>query len=234
MSTRNIIIVLLLASFIQYGCKKEEIQVYDAANYVQFASSYQDTINMSFFFYPNQDHVDLPVPVRLIGKMPENGLSFKLAVDQASSTALSTYYAMPETFLFRTGQPLDTAYITVNKTPEMTDKEFILAVDVVAFENVLPGQTEYTRRILRISNMVRKPAWWDTNMNTLYLGVYSEAKYRKFMEVTGVGDLPAYETYEQRNFMLQFKYYLIQMRDEGTPVLEADGSDMLSTIPLIG
>ncbi len=85
-----------------------------------------------------------------------------------------------------------------------------------------------------ISNKVAKPAWWIGNVETLYLGKYTEKKFRTFMAVTGVGDITPYTDFEKRDLYLQFKHYLIAMKDAGTPVLEDDGTDMLSTVPLIG
>jgi len=234
MNTKIIVIMVMLTSCFYYSCKKREIPLYNGENYIQFTAAVQDTVNMSFFFYPNQDHVDLPIPVRLVGKMPSEALAFKIAADLTTTTALKNYYSLPDRFFFKAGKPLDTAYIRINKTPEMANKEFLLALDLVASETVLPGQTAYSRRVLKISDMVRKPVWWTTSIDTYALGVYSEAKYRKFMEVTGIGDLSVYSSFEQRDYMLQFKYYLIKMRDAGMPVLEADGRDMLSTVPLIG
>ena len=234
MNTKNILTALLLSSCFFYGCKKKDIPLYEGGNYVQFTAGLQDTLNMSFFFYPNKDVVDLPVPLRLVGKMSAEAIPFKIVADGAGSTALPNHYSLPESFFFKAGRPLDTAYIRINKTPEMANKEFVLVLKLEATENSMPGQTGYTRRVLKISDMVRKPLWWTTTIDTYSLGIYSEAKYRKFMEVTGIGDLSVYSTFEQRDYMLQFKYYLIKMRDAGTPVLEADGSDMLSTVPLIG
>src|SRR5690606_18110983 len=113
-------------------------------------------------------------------------------------------------------------------------KEVKLAFFIKNTDKVKSGQHEYSYHVIKFSDKVAKPVWWDANMDRLYLGIYSETKYRKFMEVTGVGDITTYSDSERRIIMLKFKYYLIEMKDKGTPVLLDDGSDMLASVPLIG
>lgn len=217
-----------------FSCKKEEMQVYTAGHYIQFTQALTDTTNFSFFFHPGKSEVSVAMPVKLIGKMPEGDLIYQLKVDAKVTTAESKHYSLPASFEFRKGLSQDTAYITIKKTPELTTTTFLLAIEVAATDGVQPGQTTYARKIFRINDMVTKPSWWDSNMDRFYLGVYTERKFRKFMEFTGVGDLTDKSTSEKTELIKRFKYYLIQMKDAGTPVLEDDGSDMLSTIPIAG
>lgn len=217
-----------------YSCKKEEMQVYNAAHYVQFTQSLADTTNFSFFFHPGKSEVTVAMPVRLIGKMPEGNLKYELQVDAKVTTAEAKHYSLPATFDFRQGLATDTAFITIKKTPELTTRTVVLAIGIGATGDVQPGQTSYVRKIFRINDMVTKPSWWDSNMDRFYLGDYTERKFRKFMEFTGVGDLGDKSNSEKTELIKRFKYYLIQMKDAGTPVLEDDGSDMLSTIPIAG
>lgn len=116
----------------------------------------------------------------------------------------------------------------------MATKSFLLVLNIVEGGDIFPGQISNIRKVISMNDMVSKPSWWDAVMERSYLGVYTELKYRKFMEVTGVGNLGLYDKNHQRVYMLQFKYYLMDQKAAGTPVLEADGTDMLSTIPLIG
>lgn len=216
------------------GCSRDYIDVFPEERYIQFTTSVTDTIPVSFFFYPNQDQIQYPLPVQLVGQMLEENFQFRIAVDEEASTARSEHYALPEQFLFSAGMTIDTVYLTVNKTPEMDESTFQLALQIVATNEALPGQSAFTRKVLRLNNMTSRPAWWDSTMENQLLGAYTDRKFQLFIEVTGVSDLSLYDSYQQREFMLQFKYYLIAMRDAGTPVLEADGTDMLSTIRIIG
>lgn len=223
---------LLLTAFI--SCKKEAMEVYNAGHYIQFTASLADTTNLSFFFYPGKDEVTLALPLRLVGKMPEGNLQYELKVDAKVTTAEAKHYSLPASFEFRQGLAIDTAYLTIKNSPELATNTYLLAIDIGGTNDVKPGQTTYARRIFRINDMVTKPSWWDSNMDRFYLGVYTERKFRKFMEFTGVGDLSEKSDTEKTELIKRFKYYLIQMKDAGTPVLEDDGSDMLSTIPIAG
>lgn len=216
------------------GCSKHGIDVFPEEKYVQFTTSVADTTLVSFFFYPNQDHIQYPMPVQLIGRASEQDLTFHIEVDAAATTARSEHYTLPEQFTFRSGHTMDTIYLTVNKTPEMDTETFQLALQIVPTDEVFPGQTTFVRKILRLNNMTSRPAWWDSTMESQLLGAYTDRKFQLFIEVTGVNDLSIYEPAEQRDFMLQFKYYLIGKRDAGEAELEADGTDMLSTVRIIG
>jgi hypothetical protein len=231
---KSSILYCLLLSLLAVSCKKEKIDLYDGAHYVQFTAAQADTITLSFFFYAGRQDVDVQLPVKLVGLMPGKDLGYRVEMDTAGTTALQKNYTLPGTYSFSKGQSLDSAVVTIHNSPELATNEYLLALKIVSTAEVLRGQTNYTRRIIKINDRVSKPAWWDVNMDRFYLGVYSEKKFRKFMEVTGVGDLSKLNTSEQRVQMLKFKYYLMDMQTAGTPVLETDGTDMLSTVPLIG
>jgi len=213
------------------ACKKENIQTYNAGQYVQF--TLKDTVSLSFFFYPGKSEVDVQLPVRLVGKMPEQDLQYKIVAGEGTTLPAALYTIAP-VFTFKKGQPVDTAHITIKNSAELTTNTYKLVIEMAADGDVQPGQTNYSQRLYTVNDMVSRPAWWDATNELRYLGVYTEKKFRTFMNVTGVGDLTPYTSVEQRDLFLKFKNYLIAMKDAGTPVLEADGTDMLSTVPLIG
>lgn len=232
MNKKYSIYVMLIACL--FSCRKKDIELYNSPDHVQFSSGYIDTVALSFFFYPNQDKVRIKLPVKLTGNVPVQDLHYKIDIDQAGTTALPEHYMLPSDFVFRKGRVTDTAYIDVNRRPDLLSKVFNLAIIMVPGGDLLPGQTSYIKRVFKISDMVSKPDWWNADCERIYLGKYTEKKFRSFMDVNGVGDISSYTSFEQRDFMLKLKYYLIEMKDAGTPVLEDDGTDMLSTIPLIG
>lgn len=228
------ILYILAIPLLLTNCKKEDIELYSSGHYIQFTTPATDTVTLSFFFYAGKPDVDIALPVKLVGHMPEGNLNYQVKVDPEVTTALPKNYTVPASFTFRQGLATDSAVITVHNSAELTQQNYLLALEIVGSDGVIPGQTTHIRKVIRLNDMVSKPVWWDANMDRYYLGVYSEKKYRTFMDVVGVGALNLYPPAVQREFMLQFKYYLIDMKDAGTPVLEDDGTDMLSTIPLIG
>lgn len=227
------ITALLLSAALMAGCKKEDITTYTAGRYIQFTQNYQDTIALSFFLYPALNEFNIALPVSITGKMTDQDLPYTLQVDTASTAPVSLY-TIAKGYTIKKGLPTDTARITIKKQAALKGKEVLLVIDMIGSSELLPGQTTYTRRVLRISDKISKPSWWDGVMESTYLGKYTDKKFDTFIQVVGEGDLGIYTEEKKRDMMLQFKYYLLKMRDAGTPVLEADGTDMLSTIPLIG
>ncbi|WEK37006.1 MAG: DUF4843 domain-containing protein [Candidatus Pseudobacter hemicellulosilyticus] len=227
-------LIIAILSLLLTNCKKQEMEFYESGRYVQFTAAVTDTLTLSFFFYAGKPSVDMSLPVRMVGQMPSGNLSYQLKVDPQVTTAQAKHYTIPGSFTFRQGLATDSAVITINNSAELAQQQVLLALEITATDDLIPGQTNYIRKIIKINDMVSKPAWWAGTIETGYLGVYTEKKYRTFMAATGVGALNEYSPALQRELILQFKYYLIEMRDAGTPVLESDGTDMLSTVPIIG
>lgn len=223
---------MLLMVFI--SCQKREISVYESGRYVQFTKVNTDTTNFSFFFYGGRNEVTYAIPVKLIGTMPSSNISYRIEVDEKISTAPSSIYSFDNNQSFRMGIAQDTVYITFKNQSDLLTNTYMLALKIVENNEVKPGQTNYSTRVFKINDIVVQPSWWTGDMITRHLGVYSEKKFRVFMQATGEGDLSIFTPAEQRIHMLKFKYYLIEQKDKGTPVLMEDGRDMLSTVPLIG
>lgn len=216
------------------ACKQEQLPLYDSGRYVQFDADLRDSISMSFFFHPGKTEVDIPLPVKLIGQLGVQDQKYGIEVVNEMSSVSPQHYRLSTEQVFRKQRARDTAWVTVRNTSDLMQRTRRLVLRIVGDEQMAPGQTTYTYKIIQISDMVSKPTWWDNNMDRFYLGRYSEAKFRKFMEVTGVGDLEPLNSSERLVLMLQFKYYLIEQKDNGTPLFMEDGADMLSTVPLIG
>lgn len=228
------ILYIIFLSVLAVSCKKEQMKAYSSDHFLQFTQSETDTLTLSFFFHAGKNDVDVVMPVRLVGLMPEKNLTYKIKVDAKATTAMPKNYSLSEQFEFKTGQAIDSAFVTIHKSTELLTSEYMLALEIIAANDLLPGQSSHIRKIIKINDKVSKPVWWNADMDRFYLGNYSERKFRKFMEVTGVGNLNLLTPSEQRVQMIKFKYYLIDMKAAGTPVLELDGSDMLAGVPLIG
>ncbi|NML21870.1 DUF4843 domain-containing protein [Pseudoflavitalea sp. G-6-1-2] len=228
------IILLGFTGLFVQSCSKRDIPTYKGDHYIQFTTAFTDTTQFSFFFHPGKTAVDLAMPVKLTGTMPQKDLNYMIEVVQDKTNAPSTTYTLPTVFRYRAGFTQDTAHIVFRNIPQLATEAVLLTIRIKDTEEVKAGQTNYAYRVFRISDLIAKPGWWNADMDRFYLGIYSEKKFRAFMDVTGVGDLDAYDPNEQRVLMLRFKYHLIEMKENGTPLLLEDGSDMLASLPLIG
>lgn len=74
--------------------------------------------------------------------------------------------------------------------------------------------------------MIAKPNWWTDNVTSYYLGVYSDKKYRLFIQETGKADIDSDNIEELRYYSIMFKHYLQKKKDADEMVREDDGTEM--------
>ena len=210
------------------ACSEDKLDYYSGDSCLQFKNPMVDSINMSFLLYPGETSHKIGLPLYMIGRPSEVDREFTCkvyasGVDDAPKEA----YTLPEKFIFRANAVTDTLWITCNLTEEMSSKSFRLVLMLEESKDFKLGSNGYNGAIIRISNIIAKPAWWNDNPVTKYfLGNYSDAKYRKFIEVTGVADFDSSDVGLVREYTNTFKRYLQKMKELGTPVREDDGSEM--------
>ena len=215
------------------ACSKDEIDTFETEQqYLFFGRSYADSLTYSFFYYPDSTSLTIPVEVKLVGNTSDKDREFKLAVDTKESTVSDNHYTFPEKFIFRANHVADTVYIKINNAADLREKMVRLVLKVESTALFLPGQSEYTRNILRFSDIIAQPEWWDQDIIDHYLGEYTETKFREFMKVTGQGDLSDTSPDELWYLARSFKYYLQEMEKAGTPVIDEGGGYM--SVPVIG
>ncbi len=226
-------IAYLLTSFLLVlACEKVELETFGDQKFVQFVDAYQDSTTLTFVFFPNQTTIDYPLQVKLLGRMEDKDVTYKLRVVEEESTAPSGFYSIPEDQVLRKGKVTDTAQVQFIKQPELETKAYRIVVDVVSTKDASAGETLYSRKVFWISNMIAQPEWWDATIIKSFLGAYSDLKFMEFIKVAGTGDLTDKSWDERRALCLKFKYYLQQQKDAGNPVKEADGANM--TVPILG
>lgn len=229
---RKIYSLLIASIFLLVACEKDEIQIWDSGNYVQFTEEYKDSLTYSFFFYGTQEEIKVPLNMRLIGLPLASDAYVSLVANETLTTAKPDSYKLETEAAFKKDVLESTTYLLLKKTALLDTEEVRLVIDIVGNEVLKPGQSIYTRKVIRFSSLVSKPLWWDDVVEESLLGEYTETKFRLFMEVTGVGDLTDYSESERWSMARKFKYYLIEKEDEGHPVQDEDGSYM--TVPVIG
>ena len=112
----------------------------------------------------------------------------------------------------------------------MDEKEVDIAVRIVEGGAYRPGPTSNSLRIIRVSNIISQPDWWNDDFAAAFLGDYSDEKYEEFIKATGVSELSDMDNSEISALCRQFVYYLRELRDNGNEVLEKDGRPMLDGI----
>lgn len=225
------IIYLILLVLCFSACEKQEIKPYGQEHYIQFTNLYTDTVNFSFFFSV-EDVVAIPLEVKLVGDILLNDTPIRLQVNQEESTASAALYELPETLFFSKGQTKDTISVRVKRSGIVAGDQniYALVLDIVNGDQLLVGETNYSRRVIKISNIEGEPGWWDSDVKKA-LGTFTLKKFNKFKEVTQVGDLTGWTWNAKRIIALQFKNYLRQYEPDYT---DEDGSIMWKNLPVLG
>lgn len=222
--------ILALALF-WFGCDEREIPLYDTAQYyIEFENPTTDSTIFTFIYYPNDEYYDLAVPVKVAGVAPDRDLAYSMQVGEEFTTATSDQYALPTDMTFRAGRYHDTCYVRLNKTDALSTEEVRLVLQLVPTADMAVGKLENAAMVIRFSNMVARPEWWDSDVEQYYLGTYTQKKFVLFLEVVDT-DLTDATDSEIRNAALKFKQYLID--HEGEPqTIDEDGQPM--EVPVLG
>ena len=222
---KYILYILGLLFFV--SCQEEKLETFSGDRYISFSKSVEtDSISLSFFFYPGQEKVYVPLELSLAGLPLNKDLEYKIEVNEEHTTADSKFFKLPDNLIFEKGKIKDTINIELVNFPELKEKEVKLVLNVVENENFTPGAISYRYAKIIFTDMVSQPVWWDWIVTRYTLGEYSEKKFRLFMEVTGIGDLFGLHASEIRSYAIQFKYYLLKEKEEGRTVYEDDGAEM--------
>ena len=226
-------ISIVLVALIAVCCTEEKIQTYQGGHYLSFLLNGQtDSTITSFFFFPGEEELSIPVVLTLGGGPLNEDTPYELEVVSDQSNALSKNYELTS-YTFRKGLVQDTAYVTLFKSDELDTQEYRLVLQVKPNEVFELGQTEYRTSKIVFSSKASQPEWWDATVRSAYLGTYSDAKYQHFIIATdGEG---AYfgekDSDEKRALALQFLYYLREAKDNGDPIMDGE---VEMTIPVVG
>lgn len=227
---KNKLFIILALVLVWIGCDERDIPTYGGVRYIEFENETIDSTIFTFVYYPNNEYYDFPIAVKIAGLSADRDLNYSIRVDEELSTAEAKHYIMPGETIIRKGVYRDTCYVRLNKTEDLTDSKVKLVLRLEETQDLGIGKLENAVAIIQFSNMVDRPAWWDTNITTYYLGEYSDEKFTLFIKVTGADDLSDASNSEKRALALKFKQYLIDHAGE-PETMEKDGQPMTVTVP---
>lgn len=223
------IIIPLLIVVALFSCKEETVDLYDAPAYISFTTRQVDTIVVSFFLLGNLSEYNYPIEVRHTG-IPENSSKlFEVEVVNDLTTMPSDKMSLPAKLEFQPMSKLDTFYLHLTNFAELTSTTKILCLDLKESNDFQLGDRNYRRLYFKINDNVAQPAWWSSRVVSYFLGAYSDAKFRKLMEVVKP-DLSDTSESWIRAWALELKVYLAAKAAEGNTVTEDNGDPM--TVPV--
>lgn len=219
--------ILLAAALIVAACAKENIPTYKEVSgerYIYFAKAEQDSSDVSFYSYPGQKVIEYPIVVKSTGYSTSEG-TFSVKVLKEYTTAGDGDYSLAEKFIFRPESQVDTFYVKLSYSSKLDNEKVRIVLELEETPDFKLGMTDSRVAIIWFHNNLVKPSWWSSSVSAYYLGPYSDAKYKLFLEVVKV-DLDGADNSLIRHYTLVFKKYLEDRKAAGNPALEDDGTEI--------
>lgn len=228
---KNILFALFACTLLWVSCDQREIPLYDTARHmIEFENETTDSTIFTFIYHPHEDYYDLPLVMQLGGVAAERDLTYKVVVDEEFTTATSAHYSVADSYIFRAGRYQDTCFVRLNKTADLDGTQVRLVLRLEGTSDMEVGKLENAIAVIRFSNTIDRPVWWDSDIETFYLGTYSQKKFLLYLEIGGV-DLTDASDSMKRAYALKFKQYLLDHAGE-PETIEEDGQPM--TAPVLG
>ncbi|RHR77231.1 DUF4843 domain-containing protein [Odoribacter sp. AF15-53] len=210
----KIYVIFLVLVF--FSCSEENIMRYNASeNYIRFTNAYWDSVRVSFVNYPTENSFEVKLPVEITGSVLASALDYEVVVDKDASTGIEGTHFSLERVTFGAGVFSDTLRMKLNRTADMKEGEFRIVLRLKDNENFTVIPSDYDYAIVRVSDKMSQPDWWNRGIVNDYLGAYSDDKYTLFIIVTKQTDLSEASPAEKRAYALQFKYWLEDQEKAG-------------------
>lgn len=197
------------------GCEKDRIAHYGETEYIYFANASSNVVEYSFAFNPTATQDTVPLVIRLIGKPVDQDRTVTLVVDPDHTTARPEDYTLPSSMRLRAGRVIDTIPLVLHHSDRLALEKYTLRLNILENEHFELGPVTNTYIDILFSDIIARPAWWTTTVTNNFLGVYSDAKYRYFIEATGVADLTEASEGELRAYAIIFREFLAREREQG-------------------
>lgn len=210
------------------ACSKDSVDEYGDIAYVYLVNKDTDTssvkpIEYSFAFHPGADKDTVPLLVKLMGKLKDQNRSIALTVDASQTTAIASDYELPRTIELRAGHAVDTIALVLHKSDRLKTGKFKIRIALQANEHFVLGPLANRFVDITFSDMIARPGWWTTIVETNFLAKYSDNKYRLFIEATGIADMTGLSETEQRAYAIIFRDFLARGRENGEVYEDENG-----------
>ncbi|WP_343303919.1 DUF4843 domain-containing protein [Chitinophaga niabensis] len=216
------------------SCSKDAVDEYGEMSYVYLANDSASInevhpIEYSFAFHPGVDKDTVAVLVKLIGKLSDQDRPVTLTIDATQTTALTSDYQLPAPMILRAGRALDTIALVLHKSDRLKAEKFKIRLMLHSNEHFRLGPPANRYIDITFSDMIARPGWWNNVIETNFLGRYSNAKYRLFIEATGIADMTGLSETEQRAYAIIFRDFLARGRENGE--IYEDENGMINVSP---
>ena len=216
------ILISLIVCVSMYSCKQEDVSLFKSQDMLYIPNSVNENIRfIPFYHNPGKEQIEVKFLVNLIGQEQDVDREYKIVVVDSLTTANKEDYELDK-FIFRKGLFEDTLTVKVNKTAHLSTKLVTLTLELVPNENF--NVAYESKKLVEISfdNLVSRPEWWDSEVEEIYLGAYSQKKYELLFIATGVSSIENLEPAAIRDVALKLKVYISKngiTEDGGLPMI---------------
>lgn len=211
---KRILYILPFICLAAVSCKEDTLEVYHGADYVHFTPGINDVAEATYNFATDgvttrEESARIPVEIRLWGYLPTEDFICTYSVDDKKTTAKDSDYERPVSSVFRSGAPVDTLWVTVNRNEKLLATDYKLAVNLdSAGDKHIAQPSKYLSVTIHVQDKIyNEPIWWGTTQD---LGSYSHIKFRLFNIYLGkmLRDLNEYTNITFKQEALAFKAWL--------------------------
>lgn len=227
---KKAILICLLGILTLGACQNDVTFPYQGkdAVYFQVNSTWSvttDSIEYSFAGKGKEEDV-VEVRVNLQGNMAATDRKVRVVIDSSKSTAEEGIHYQPlaEDYILPANAVSVNVPVTVlKKDADLENKKVILALQLEPTADFELGITERTEIFINISNMLKKPTYWDSTIKYNF-GVYSRKKHELCMQVLGIGfPETSSEYYSQNTMWGVYGKYMSNYFEENYPVYDENG-----------
>lgn len=231
-------IILLILPFLigmALSCTERDLEGYHTENYIYFSKSSNDTTIFSFAYDSELKEGIVQFKLNMISQIKNKDRRFSVRFIADESTAIEgrDFSYSEQDLIVKANDSIGYFNIHVKKDPTLKGKTVKAIFELSASDDFLPGINKNLRANLLITDKIERPDWWDEWHISSGLGIYSDKKFKLFIEITGQHDLTLIEDggtleyLDMRSYVVYFKRWI-----EENPQTEENGSKM--TVPIIG
>lgn len=228
-----LLLVVCLGAF--YGCSQEGFDTYQSENYIHFNKSENDSTTFSFAYDPSLTEGEVDIKLNIISRLEDRDRHFSVKFVPEESTAKEgvDFNVSPDELIVKANDSIGFLKVHVMKSASLSGKSVKAIFAVQESSDFKPGLINNRKAKLVITDKLTQPTWWDAWHISSGLGIYSDKKFRLFIQVTGKDDLTlvkdggTMEYSDMRGYVTMFKYWLIEH-----PQTEDNGEQM--TVPIVG
>ncbi len=182
---KNILILIVFACCIFYGCSENDRMVYEEKPAVYFADLNSEADSMIYSFTTTDAIKDtVYFKVKLLGAISDDK-EYKIVVDPESTAKAGIHYvALEEIYVFPAGKAYTMLPVYMMYTADMDTSTVTLSFRLEANDELDLGYLDMVSGRLMITNQLIKPVYWDS-LFFRYYGDYSKVKHQICIDIMG-------------------------------------------------